>query len=62
MLSSDLIKISPIELFFLQFDIIHIHKYADPHGIYMDILKFLDKKVIIDVDDNFKLGDDHPMS
>ena len=62
MLSSDLIKISPIELFFLQFDIIHIHKYADPHGIYMDILKFLDKKVIIDVDDNWNLGDFHPLS
>ena len=51
-----------LESFLKQYDLIHIHKQLDKDCNIMDMIKFLGIPVIIDVDDNFKLGDDHPMS
>lgn len=51
-----------LEEFFKQYDIVHIHKKLDDQCKLIDMIKFLGKKVIIDVDDNFNLGNDHPMS
>ena len=45
-----------------QYDLIHIHKQLDKNCEIMKMIKFLDIPVIIDIDDHFKLGDDHPMS
>ena len=51
-----------LEAFLKQYDLIHIHKQLDKECKIMDMIKFLGIPVIIDVDDHFKLGDDHPMS
>lgn len=51
-----------LEEFLKQYDIVHIHKQLDKDCKIIDLLKFLGKKVIVDVDDNFYLGNDHPMS
>lgn len=50
------------EAFFKQYDIVHIHKQLDKECKLIDMIKFLGKKVIVDVDDNYDLGYDHPMS
>ena len=46
-----------LEKFLSQYDLIHIHKQLDKDCKIMDMIKFLGIPVIIDVDDNFKLGD-----
>lgn len=51
-----------LEEFFKQYDLIHIHKQLDKECKIMDMIKFLGIPVIIDIDDNYKLGSDHPMS
>lgn len=51
-----------LENFFKQYDLIHIHKQADKGLRIMELLKFLGKKVVIDVDDHWKLGHYHPMA
>lgn len=51
-----------LEEFLRQYDLIHIHKQLDKECQVMDMIKFLDIKVIIDVDDCPDLGDYHPMS
>ena len=51
-----------LEGFLKKYDLIHIHKQLDKGCKIMDMIKFLGIKVIVDVDDNFKLGNDHPMS
>ena len=51
-----------LESFLKQYDLIHIHKQLDKECKIMDLIKFLGIPVIIDVDDHFKLGEDHPMS
>lgn len=51
-----------LESFLKQYDIVHIHKQLDKGCKIIDMIKFLGIKVIVDVDDNFKLGNDHPMS
>ena len=51
-----------LESFLKQYDLIHIHKQLDKECKIMDMIKFLGIPVIIDVDDHFKLGEDHPMS
>lgn len=51
-----------LEGFLRQYDLIHIHKQLDKEGTVMDMIKFLDIKVIIDVDDCPDLGEYHPMS
>ena len=51
-----------LEAFMKQYDLIHIHKQLDKECKIMDMIKFLGIPVIIDVDDHFILGNDHPMS
>ena len=51
-----------LENFLKKYDLIHIHKQLDKQCKIMDLIKFLGIPVIIDIDDHFKLGDDHPMS
>jgi hypothetical protein len=49
-----------LESFLKQYDLIHIHKQLDRECKIMDLIKFLGIPVIIDIDDHFKLGEDHP--
>ena len=51
-----------LEAFLKQYDLIHIHKQLDKQCRIIDMIKFLGIPVIIDIDDHFKLGNDHPMS
>lgn len=51
-----------LESFLKQYDLIHIHKQLDKECRIMDMIKFLGIPVILDIDDHFKLGEDHPMS
>lgn len=44
------------------YDIIHIHKQLDPQLSTVNMMKFLDKKVVVDVDDYWDLGQYHPMA
>ena len=51
-----------LEEFLKQYDLIHIHKRLDEQGKILEMIKFLGIPVIIDIDDNYNLGDSHPMS
>lgn len=51
-----------IEKFFSQYDIVHIHKQLDRNCELIKLMKFCGCKVIVDIDDNYDLGNDHPMS
>ena len=51
-----------LEDFFKQYDLIHLHKQLDKDMQLMGIIKFLSIPVIVDVDDYYYLGNDHPMS
>lgn len=51
-----------LESFFKQYDLIHIHKQLDKGLQMMNTIKFLGIPVIVDVDDHYHLGNDHPMS
>ena len=51
-----------LEAFLKQYDLIHIHKQLDKQCKIIDMIKFLGIPVILDIDDHFKLGNDHPMS
>jgi len=51
-----------LESFFRQYDLIHIHKQLDKGLQLMNLIKFLGIPVIVDVDDHYYLGNDHPMS
>ena len=51
-----------LEEFLSQYDLIHIHKMLDRNCSIIDMIKFLGIPVIIDIDDHYKLGNDHPMS
>lgn len=48
--------------FFGKYDIIQMHKQFDDKGEIMKLVKFLGKPVVLDMDDHFKLGSDHPMA
>lgn len=47
--------------FLRQYDIIHFHKQLDRDGDILNTIKFLEIPVILDIDDHYKLGPDHPM-
>lgn len=51
-----------LEAFFRKYDLIHIHKQLDKECKIIDLIKFLDIPVILDIDDHYNLGDSHPMS
>ena len=56
------IPVGDLENFFKQYDLIHIHKQLDKGLELMNLIKFLGIPVIVDVDDHYYLGNDHPMS
>lgn len=61
----DIVKGMPhedLEKFFKQYNLIHIHKQLDKECKIIDLIKFLDIPVILDIDDHYDLGDSHPMS
>jgi glycosyltransferase involved in cell wall biosynthesis len=47
--------------FLSQYDLIHMHKQFDKNMVIMNTIKFLGIPVILDLDDHFSLGPDHPM-
>ena len=51
-----------LDKYLSQYDLIHIHKQLDKNCEIMKMIKFLGIPVIIDIDDHYKLGNDHPMS
>ena len=56
------IPTNDIEDFLKKYDLIHIHKQLDKELRLMSTIKFLGIPVIVDVDDYYYLGNDHPMS
>lgn len=56
------IPTNDIEDFLKKYDLIHIHKQLDKDLRLMNTIKFLGIPVIVDVDDYYYLGNDHPMS
>lgn len=48
--------------FLQEYDILHLHKQLDKNCEIIKLAKFLGVKVIVDVDDFWDLGKDHPMS
>ena len=51
-----------LDTFLRGYDLIHMHKQLDREMKIMNLIKFLGIPVIVDVDDYFFLGNDHPMS
>lgn len=51
-----------LDAYLKKYDLIHIHKQLDRNCEIMKMIKFLEIPVIIDIDDHYKLGNDHPMS
>lgn len=52
----------PLDDFFKKYDIVHIHKQLDKTCETINMIKFCGCKVIVDIDDYYDLGNDHPMS
>jgi glycosyltransferase involved in cell wall biosynthesis len=52
----------PLDKFLKQYDLIHFHKQLDKNCEIINLIKFLDIKCIMDVDDHWDLGKYHPMS
>lgn len=55
-------QMDDITKFFSNYDIIHVHKMMDKTCNLINLARFSGCKVIIDVDDHWNLGNDHPMS
>ena len=55
-------KDKPLDEFLKQYNILHIHKQLDKECKIISMAQFLGLKVIVDVDDYWDLGKDHPMS
>lgn len=53
---------TPLEHFFTQYDIVHIHKQLDKNCDLARLIKFCGCKLIVDIDDHYDLGNDHPLS
>lgn len=51
-----------LDTYLSQYDLIHIHKQLDRNCEILKMIKFLGIPVIIDIDDHYNLGNDHPMS
>lgn len=51
----------PLEKFFRRFDVVHIHKQLDNEGNIAKIIKECGCKLVVDIDDHWTLGPDHPM-
>lgn len=55
-------KDEQLDKFFAKYDIIHFHKQLDKNCELIKLMKFVGCKVILDIDDHWDLGNDHPMS
>lgn len=51
-----------LDTYLKQYDLIHIHKQLDRNCEIMKMINFLGIPVIVDIDDHYNLGNDHPMS
>ncbi len=51
----------PLEEFFKKFDVVHIHKQLDNDGNIARLIKSCGCKLVVDIDDHWTLGPDHPM-
>ena len=51
-----------LEGFFKQYDLIQIHKQLDKKGEIINMINFLGIPIVVDIDDHYDLGNDHPMS
>lgn len=58
----ELPKDEPLDKFFSKYDIVHMHKQLDKNCELINLMKFCGCKVIVDIDDHYDLGNDHPMS
>lgn len=58
----DLPNDGQLDKFFSQYDIVHLHKNLDNKCELINMIKFVGCKVIVDIDDHWNLGNDHPMS
>jgi glycosyltransferase involved in cell wall biosynthesis len=52
---------SDLSSFLSKYDLIQFHKQLDNQLKIMDVIKFLNIPTILDIDDHFILGPDHPM-
>lgn len=52
----------PLDKFLSQYQIVLLHKQLDNNCEIINMMKFLGIKVIVDIDDYWDLGNDHPMS
>ena len=48
--------------FLKQYDLIQIHKQLDKKCEIVNLIKFLGIPLVVDIDDHYDLGNDHPMS
>ena len=48
--------------FFSKYDIVHIHKALDKNCEIAKLIKSVGCKLIVDIDDHWNLGNDHPLS
>ncbi len=58
----DTLPKTDLDKYFSQYDIIHFHKQLDNDCNLIKLMKFVGCKVIVDIDDHWDLGDDHPLS
>ena len=61
----DIVKSMPhedLETYLKQYDLVQFHKQIDRDGKIVEMLNFLGIPCIMDIDDYFFLGNDHPMS
>lgn len=58
----ELPKDQPLDKFFQQYDIVHMHKGLDRDCKIIKMAQFVGCKVICDIDDHYDLGYDHPLS
>lgn len=58
----ELPELDKLNDFIKQYDLVHIHKRLDSECKIIKLIKENNIKVIVDVDDHWDLGNDHPMS
>lgn len=54
-------KVDTLPSFLEKYDLVHVHKQLDPNGVLIQIIKYLGKKVIVDIDDHYTLSPTHPL-
>lgn len=59
---NDILQEKDVPQFFGKYDLVHIHKQLDRNCELINMLEFMSVPFIIDLDDNWALGNDHPMA